>query len=129
VSHLFASLPVFLPGIEPDSVTYAILLTHFSRGCDWDQVDALLQEMHAKGMAARTAIYTAFIRQLCRTNQWNKALGLYLVMRDLGADITPAIYNDLLQVKPNASSGPCRVRGLLLAWLEHDNSLVWISTA
>jgi len=79
-------------------VTYAILLTHFSRGCDWDQVDTLLQEMHAKGMAARTAIYTALIRQLCRTNQWNKALGLYLVMRDLGADITPAMYTDLLQV-------------------------------
>lgn len=84
--------------MEPDPVTYAILLNHFSRAADWDKVDSLLEEMHSKGMSARTPIYAGYIRHLCRTFQWNRALSLYLVMKELGAEVTPAIYLELLQV-------------------------------
>lgn len=79
-------------------MTYAILLTHFSRRLKWTQVAGLLEEMHGKGMAARTPIYTAFIRHLCTSGDWNRALSLYLVMIDLGAEVTGAIYWELIQV-------------------------------
>jgi pentatricopeptide repeat protein len=79
-------------------VTYAILLTHFSRGDDWDRVDRLLEEMHGKGMPARTPIYAAYLRHLCRGGDWNKALSLYLVMRELGAEVTTGTYWEVMQV-------------------------------
>lgn len=85
-------------GVQPDTVTYAILLTHFSRRLEWTQVAGLLEEMHGKGMAARTPIYAAYVRHLCTSGEWNRALSLYLVMIDLGAEVTPAIYYELIQV-------------------------------
>lgn len=91
-------------------MTYAILLTHFSRGAAWDQVESLLEEMHSKAMPARTTIYTVYIKELARTLQWNKALGLVMVMQELGAEVTPVIYNELLQVSTRAttsSDGVC----------------------
>jgi pentatricopeptide repeat protein len=84
--------------LEPDPVTYAILLTHFSRAADWDKVDSLLEEMHGKGMAARTPIYAGYIRHLCQALNWNRALSLYLIMQELGAEVTAPIYSELLQV-------------------------------
>jgi pentatricopeptide repeat protein len=79
-------------------VTYAILLTHFSRRQEWTEVSNLLEEMHGISMPARTPIYAAYIRHLCTSGDWNSALSVYLVMRDLGAEVTGAIYWELVQV-------------------------------
>lgn len=68
-------------GLQPDSVTYHIMLSVAARLGDWQQVADLLHSMHSKGLAARPPVYSAYMRQLCRNRDWNQALGVFLVMQ------------------------------------------------
>lgn len=70
-----------LAGLVPDEVTYSIVLSTASRAGDWDTVQQLLEVMHSQGMPARTPVYAAYLRQLCKLEEWNRALSLFLVMQ------------------------------------------------
>jgi pentatricopeptide repeat protein len=69
------------PGLQPDAVTHYILLSTCIRLQSWCHVEWLLEDMHSKGVAARTPIYLSYMRELCSSGDWNKAVGLFCAMQ------------------------------------------------
>eukprot|EP00775_Hariotina_reticulata_P002875 gene2875-biopygen4488 len=84
-------------GLQPDAVTHYILLSTCIRLQSWPHVEWLLEDMHSKGVAARTPIYTGYMRELCSQGNWNKAVGLFCAMQDVGQAPTAGIVMELLQ--------------------------------
>ncbi|XP_016200095.1 pentatricopeptide repeat-containing protein At3g60050-like [Arachis ipaensis] len=84
-------------GIDPDIVTYTILIDGLCKSGRLENAKEIFQDLSIKGYHLNTRIYNVMINGLCKEGLLHEALALKLEMEDNGCSLDAVTYETTIR--------------------------------